>query len=189
MIQCCTSDVSSVDTGITPLLQVLPSPTFMFRKIHTDRIHKEMTRRVLGESTVFKTCIEMLLDISILFFIQKYKEHHRIMFREGGKVVSCSVQLWWVWVSFQFPNPNFFFPSSILLEFSPFRISMSCIHYISTARCCVPSEPLVLYLYRNNLKKLLPAGAFPATFFLRVFLLVFEAKVFHAGGFSPQAHF
>lgn len=95
MAQCCTSDVSSVDTGITPLLQVLSSPTFVFRKIHTDRIHKEMTSRVLSESTVVKTCIAMLLEISIFFFVQKYKEHRK-MFREGGKGVSCSIKLWWV---------------------------------------------------------------------------------------------
>lgn len=46
------------------------SPPFspvMFKRVQTDRIHKEMTRRVLSGSTVFKTCVEMLLEINFVY--------------------------------------------------------------------------------------------------------------------------
>lgn len=50
MTQCGTSGVSSVDTGITHLFLVLPSPPGTFRVVQADRIPKDMTRRVLRES-------------------------------------------------------------------------------------------------------------------------------------------
>lgn len=67
MIQCCTSGVSLEDTGVTYRLRVLPSPPVMFRKVQTDMIHKEMIRRALSGSSVFKTCIEMLLKVNYLY--------------------------------------------------------------------------------------------------------------------------
>lgn len=79
------------------------------------------------------------------------------MFREDGKGI-CKVVA--VLSPLSVSKSWVFFFSSILLEFSPSIIS--CAY----SRC--------------NLKKLLPAAAFSETFLLRVFLLVFEAKVFHA---------